>query len=142
MRHGESKVNAGLVAEKNDLTAKGKQQTKELKRHLAEEKIEVVYCSRSERCIQTMEEIMEGRPVDIPIYLSKLIGSKKMAEDWSEVRRRVKRFLADLKIEYEDNETVLVISHLAVLKMFWFELTGKNVKSIKNGAVAIFDYSK
>lgn len=131
IRHGESQANAGNAAPKNNLTKKGKEQAARLAKELAGEKIDQIYCSNTDRCIETMEAIIQDRNDDIGISLCHLISPKKKTEDFEVLRKRVKRFIEDLKIEFGE-ETVVIISHQLVIRMLWYELTGKD-EAVENG---------
>ena len=53
----------------------------------------------------------------------------------------MKLFLADLECEAENDDEVLIISHLPVIKMFEYEITGK-AGFWENGEIREFIYSK
>ena len=141
VRHGESVANAKQLAMTNELTDKGKHQSKKVARFLSQENIEHIYCSKSIRCVQTMEEILKGREEeDLEISFSLLVSAKNKNEDWQELQTRITLFIEDLKIDYEHDETILVVSHAAPIKMFVFQLTGEIV-DIDNASVTIFEIS-
>lgn len=141
VRHGESIVNAKQLALTNGLTDKGKVQARKVARYLSQEKIEHIYCSKSIRCVQTMEEILKRRDEeDIKISFSLLVGAKNKNEDWQELQNRINLFIEDLKIDYVNEETILVVSHAAPIKMFVFQLTGEIV-DIDNASATIFEIS-
>lgn len=135
VRHGESQANTGNWAEENNLTKKGKQQAKKLAVELAQERFDQIYCSNTKRCIETMETILEGRKEYINISFSKLISPKKKKEDCEKLKERIKIFVEDLKYDLRD-ETVMIISHQLVIRMFLLEMMGKD-EVLKNGEVKV-----
>ena len=137
IRHGESQANAGNVAPKNNLTKRGWEQAEQLAEELKEEKIDQIYCSNTERCLETMEAILGRRNEEINICLSKLISPKIKTEDYNKLQKRIRRFIDDLKIEFE-KETVAIVSHQLVLGMFIYELTGKTER-LGNGEIRKID---
>lgn len=143
IRHGESAQNVGLVSlgEDNNLTLKGVHQAVTAGKKLAEQKISAIYCSPSERCIQTMDEVLRVRDDNFPIHLTKLLGPKMSSEAFEKLKSRVELFLDDLKYDQEEGDTVVIISHLLVIRMIVFQLTGKD-RDFENGEIAELDYSK
>lgn len=143
LRHGESIRNAMLdeilPGEENNLTIKGVHQAVEAANSLKERKIDMVYCSPAKRCEQTMDEILRVREDQFQISFSSLIGPRMKNEDLSKVRSRVALFLDDLKNDFNDNQTVLVVSHLAVIRMIIYQLTRNPEGSIANGKIIELD---
>lgn len=139
LRHGESQVNAGnKKAGENNLTAKGRRQMAVAVKQLVGQKIEAIYCSPTLRCQESMEEILRGRGREIQVCFSKLLKPKLKEESLEELKARIEMFYDDLLVEFEGEETVLVVGHRMPLKMFVYQLTGKNV-DIANAAVSVFE---
>jgi len=134
VRHGESAKNVGLdvLGGDNNLTLKGVHQAIAVGKKLVEQKIDTIYCSPSERCVQTMDEILRLREDNFPIHLTKLVGPKTSKEQYEKMKARVELFLDDLKYEHQENETVVVISHQLVLAMMILQLTGET-RRMENG---------
>ncbi|MCL4384173.1 histidine phosphatase family protein [Patescibacteria group bacterium] len=134
VRHGEKDLN-GL------LTEKGKVQAQKVGNFLADQKITAVYCSTVGRCEQTLTEIIKNREDDLDIRFSRLIALKTKSEEYSELNQRVSRFVEDLYLEHGEEDTVVVISHNLVIRMFVYYLT-KEEAVIDEASVTIFDISK
>lgn len=130
IRHGES--------ETNNLTEKGKKQIKETREKLVSEKIDVIFCSPTNRCQETMEEILKNREDNVMISFSKLIEPKRKAETIGELKDRISLFIDDLKYEFGEDQTVVVISHKMPIRMFACILTAKDLAA-ENGSVNIFE---
>ncbi len=130
VRHAEKDVN-GLLSDK------GKWQTKRLATYLSDEKITALFCSPSPRCEQTMDEIIKNRDELSDIRFSKLIDLKTKGETYSELNRRVSRFVEDLHLEFGEDDTILVVSHNLVIRMFVYYLA-KEEAMINEASVTIF----
>jgi len=142
MRHGQSGGNVGLKGDEFDrLTLRGVKQAEEAGKKIKNRKIKVIYCSPVGRCVQTLDEILEVKKKQVPANLSRLIKPKLKKEKLEELQKRVILFLEDLKCELEEDEEALVISHLPVVKMFEYEITGK-ADFWENGEIKEFDYSR
>ena len=171
VRHGETEENvnnilAGLDCGK--LTTKGIEQSKKLGKELKEKyKIDMIFCSPLDRCRETLEYILEENPINVPIFMSKLIEERDYGEyegmeavlvDPEELNednklnkemgveslihlvKRVNLFLEDLKLE-DENSTVLVISHQEPIKIMAAKITGKTADEInvKNAEIMEFE---
>lgn len=145
IRHGESARNRGCEVpdEENNLTAKGVSQAIEIGAKLAPIKINAIYCSKTPRCEQTMDEILRVRDDNFPIHFSRLIGPKIKKESYEKLKARVELFLDDLKYDHKKNETVVVISHSLPISMALFLINGKQEKT-GNGEIkeVTVNYSK
>lgn len=168
VRHGETVANTKRIVqgrESNKLTEKGKQQAREAGKQLKKYKIDMVFCSPLDRCVETLENIMMEYPIDGEIFMCNLLEERFMGEyvgsnlddiNWKEIdednkinremgveslvdfRKRVELFLEDLKLE-EGNKTVLVVSHEGPVKMMVNKITDKDM-DIKNAQVIELDY--
>jgi broad specificity phosphatase PhoE len=134
IRHGESARNRGyeVADEENNLTVKGVHQSVAVGESLLAQKFDAIYCSPAPRCVQTLDEILRLREDNMPIHLSTLIGPKMKSENYEKLKARVKLFFDDLKYDHKKTETVVVISHQAVIGMMLF-LMKKKVRKIENG---------
>ncbi len=155
-RHGQTKQNIdGTVQgkEHGEINEKGFLQIKELIKRLKKEKIDKVISSDIPRCKITTKEILKN--IKIPVeYVSLIrekdngdfIGKKHNEFKWDdlfgtfetrkapngenleEVKERGKKFFKYLKDNYADaEETILVISHGAFLKVFIGNLLGMSL---------------
>jgi broad specificity phosphatase PhoE len=174
VRHGETEENLEhILAGKNGgkLTQKGKDEAKKLGKELKEKyKIDVVFCSPLDRCVETLENILEEYPIEGQIFMSKLIEERDFGEytgvnrddiDWNEVDqnnkinkemgiellidlvKRINLFLEDLKLE-DENSTVLVISHYTPIRVMISKITGKKFDEIEveNTSITVFEKFK
>ena len=134
IRHGESAQNVGLdkLGEDNNLTLKGVHQAVEAGKNLIDTKINAIYCSPSDRCVQTLDEVLRVRDDDFPIHLTKLLGPKTSLEPFEKLKARVELFLDDLKYDQGETDTVVIISHQLVIRMIIFQITG-NDRNLENG---------
>jgi len=134
VRHGESARNRGykVADEENNLTVKGIHQSITVGEQLREHNIGAIYCSRAPRCVQTLDEILRLRDDNMPIHLTSLVGPKLRKENYEKLKTRVELFLDDLKYDHKKIETVVVISHQAVIGMVMF-LNKKEVRKMGNG---------
>ncbi|HPJ16648.1 MAG TPA: phosphoglycerate mutase family protein [Candidatus Woesebacteria bacterium] len=123
VRHGE--------AFEGDLTIKGVKQAISAAENLKATQIDAIYCSNTNRAEQTLDEILRLRDDDIKIAFSSLVRPKMKKESLEKLKKRVELFLDDLKYDHE-KETVLVVSHSAVIKMFLY-LVKKEVKTVGYG---------
>lgn len=175
LRHGETEDNVNhILTGRNGgkLTAKGIEQAKKVGKELKEKyEIDMVFCSPLQRCVDTLNNILDQYPIEGPIHMCKLLEERDLGEyvgedinligwdevsldennktndemgveSWSELKKRVDLFLEDLKLE--EVKTVLVISHRDPLIAMINKITGKNIGEIdvKNAEVLEFDYSK
>jgi broad specificity phosphatase PhoE len=134
IRHGESAKNRGyeIANEENNLTVKGVHQSVSMGESLLVQKFDSIYCSPAPRCVQTLDEILRLRDDNMPIHLTSLVGPKMKNEPYEKLKARVELFLDDLKYDHEKTETVVVISHQAVIGMFLF-LLKEDVRKMENG---------
>jgi len=137
IRHG---LQSRLPSE-NDLTIEGLHQAVKLGEELVATKINAIYCSPAPRCEQTMDEILRIREDDLPIHFSRLIGPKMKDEPYEKLKSRINLFLDDLKYDYKDEETVVVISHLKPLQMMMVLINGEK-KNFDYGEMVSFDYAQ
>jgi broad specificity phosphatase PhoE len=173
VRHGETEDNVKRIFQGKiggKLTQKGIEQSRHVAKHLKEEhKIDMVFCSPLDRCVETLETILAEYPIEGEIIMSKLIEERDLGEyagmeyemiDWEDVNqdnkinremgvesladmeKRVNLFLEDLKLEKND-QTVLIVSHSGPIKIMINKLTGKNVEEIEieNSSIAEFDFN-
>ncbi len=155
-RHGQTKQNVeGTIQgrEHGEINEKGFAQIRALIKRLKTEKIDRIISSDIPRCKITAEEIL--KEIDVPIEYTSIIREKnngslvgKNHKDFSwedlpgtfetrkapggesleEVRKRGNDFFKNLKEKYgKSNETILVISHGAFLKVFIGNLLGMNL---------------
>ncbi len=134
VRHGESARNRGykVRAEENNLTAQGVGQAVETAKKLIRKQIGVIYCSPTNRCEQTLDEILRVKDDSQSIYMCQLIAPKTKKEKFEGVKRRVTRFVDDVKHDHKDSETILIISHKIVLAMITYVISGEK-KEFGNG---------
>lgn len=168
VRHGETVANTKRIVqgrESNKLTEKGKEQAKEAGKQLKKYKIDMVFCSPLDRCVETLENIMTECEIEAEIFICNLLEERFMGEyvgsslddiNWKEIdednkinremgveslvdfRKRVELFMEDLKLE-DDDKTVLVVSHAGPIEIMVNKITGKDME-IKNAQVIELDY--
>lgn len=143
MRHGQSGGNVGLKGkdEFDSLTLRGVKQAEEAGGKLKERKIRAIYCSMAKRCEQTLDEVLRQKNEVIPIHISRLLGPKTKKEKWENLQKRVQLFLADLECEADENDEILIISHLPVVKMFEYQIEGK-IDFLENGGIREYEVKK
>lgn len=134
IRHGEKDL-TGL------LSPKGVEQAKKVGIFLSDQKFTTIYCSNSARCEQTLNEIIKNRGETLDIRFSRLVGLKTKKESFNELNIRVSRFIEDLYLEYGDEDTVAIISHNLVIRMFVYYLAKEETK-IDEASVTIFDLNE
>lgn len=110
----------------NSLTIKGVKQAVEVAAKLADTKISAIYCSPTGRCEQTLDEILRIRSDMFPISMSRLLAPKTNLESLEKLKSRVTLFVDDLKYEFEQDDTVVAISHLAVIRMISYLVNGQD----------------
>jgi len=156
IRHGQTKQNVdGVVQgkEHGEINEKGFLQINELIKRLKNEKIDGIISSDVPRCKITTEEIL--KEIKLPVeYTSKirekdngnLVGKSHKDFSWDdlegsfetrkasdgenleEVRERGKKFFEEIKEKYsKSNETILIVSHGAFLKVFIGNLLGMSI---------------
>lgn len=174
VRHGQTIANSKKIIQGKiggKLTKKGIEQAKEVGRHLKEHhQIDMVFCSPLNRCVETLNYILEEYPIEGEILMSKLIEERDFGEysgmeehminweeidqdnkinkamgveSWKDMGKRVELFLEDLKLE--DNEkTILIVSHGGPIKIMINKLTNKesldDEVEVNNGQIFEFDY--
>ena len=143
VRHAESLKNAGLWQRgtKNRLSQNGEKQAKELAEKLKNRKIDCIYCSPTIRCKQTLEEILKIRDDEILIHLSKLIDQKRIDENMDFFQKKVGLFLDDLKYDHNEEDVVLVISHMMTLGTM-LNLLKKESRILENGEIVEIEVKK
>jgi probable phosphoglycerate mutase len=155
-RHGQTKQNVdGTVQgkEHGEVNEKGFAQIKELIKRIKSEEINKIISSDIPRCKITTEEIL--KEIKLPAEYTSIIREKdngslvgKHHKDFSwddlpgtfetrkapdgenleEVRERGKKFFEEIKEKYgESQETILLVSHGAFLKVFIGNLLGMNL---------------
>jgi broad specificity phosphatase PhoE len=171
VRHGETDANVKQVLQRETgkLTPKGILQARNVGKELKKKyKIDMVFCSPYQRCVDTLEVILNECPIDGEISMSNLIIERDVGEyegaeiymvNWDELneesklnkkmgvesilslKKRTDLFLEDLKMEDNDS-TVLILSHADTIKMMINKLTGRLFDEIEvdNATVYEFDY--
>jgi broad specificity phosphatase PhoE len=155
-RHGQTKQNVdGTVQgkEHGEINEKGFEQIKKLIQRLKGENINQIISSDIPRCKITTEEIL--KEIELPFEYTSIIREKDNGEfvgknhkdfKWEElsgtfetrkapdgenleeVRKRGKQFFEEIKEKYKDSEeTILIVSHGAFLKVFIGNLLGMNL---------------
>jgi broad specificity phosphatase PhoE len=134
IRHGESAHNRGykVAGIENNLTATGVTQSIKAGEKLLLQKIDAIYCSSAPRCVQTLDEVLRLREDNMPIHLSSLLGPKTKQENYEKLKSRIELFLDDLRYDHEDNETIVVISHMLAIQMMTYILT-ETKRRLENG---------
>lgn len=155
-RHGQTKQNVdGIVQgkEHGEVNEKGFAQIKELIKRLKTENINRIISSDIPRCKITTEEILKEKELSVE-YTSiirekdngSLVGKSHKDFSWDdlpgtfetrkapdgenleEVKERGNKFFESLKEKYSNSqETILVVSHGAFLKIFIGNLLGMNL---------------
>lgn len=173
VRHGETVANTKRIIqgrESNKLTEKGREQVREAGKQLKKYKIDMVFCSPLDRCIETLENIMVECPIDVEIFMCNLLEERFMGEyvgsslddiNWKEIdednkidremgveslvdfRKRVELFMEDLKLE-DGNKTVLIVSHAGPIRIMINKIKNENLPyeeiEVNNGQIMEFDY--
>lgn len=155
-RHGQTKQNVdGTVQGKDygEINEKGFAQIKDLIKRLKTENISRIISSDISRCKITTEEILKDK--ELPVEYTPLVREKENGslvgkshknfswddlpgtfetrkaldgENLEEVRERGKKFFEILKEKYgKSDETILVVSHGAFLKIFIGNLLGMKI---------------
>lgn len=134
LRHGEAGKNVGLrrSGESDTLTAKGVKQSVAAAEAIRDQKVDTIYCSSAERCIQTMDEILRIRDEEINIHFSRLLAPKLKKESLEKLKLRCEMFVDDLRYDHESNETILIVGHLMPLSMIHYLLANKE-RRLENG---------
>jgi len=154
VRHGESEENSlgilqGLLPGK--LSEIGIVQAEKLGKRLSEEKFDIIYCSPTSRCQETLQYISKFIDSTIPIVTSDLIRERDFGQfngkSWKEINfdeldidtpenrkmgveslvdvdKRIKQFLEEIKSKHQ-NETVLIVSHSNPIRMMLANLLQK-----------------
>jgi len=174
VRHGETIANSKKILQGKEggkLTKKGIEQAKEVGRHLKEcHKIDMVFCSPLDRCVETLNNILEEYPIEGEVFMSKLIEERDLGEyvgvehdlvdwdevnqdnkinremgveSWRDVKKRVELFMEDLKLE-DGDKTILIVSHAGPIRIMVNKATGKDLAyeeiEVNNGQIMEFDY--
>jgi len=154
-RHGQTKQNVeGIVQGKDegDINEKGFRQIKKLINRLKSEKINKILSSDVPRCKTTTIEILKEIKAHVeysPLIREKdngeLVGKNHKEFSWDdlegtfetrkaingenlvEVRERARQFFKILLKKYGEDETILVVSHGAFLKVFIGDLLGMSL---------------
>jgi 2,3-bisphosphoglycerate-dependent phosphoglycerate mutase len=155
-RHGQTKQNVeGTVQgkEHGNINEKGFAQIKELIKRLKYEDIDKIVSSDIPRCKITTEEIL--KEIKVPVEYTELIREKdngslvgKNHKDFSwddlsgtfetrkapdgenleEVKERGRKFIQDITQKFKNsNETILIVSHGAFLKVLIGDLLGMSI---------------
>ncbi len=173
VRHGETVANTKKILQGKDggkLNEKGIKQAQEAGKHLKNHKIDMVFCSPLDRCVETLNNILEEYPIESEIFMSNLIEErdfgeytgtdssminwKELDEDnkvnremgvesWNDVKKRVELFMEDLKLE-DGEKTVLIVSHAGPIRIMINKITNQELPyeeiEVNNGQVMEFDY--
>lgn len=174
VRHGQTIANSKKIIQGKiggKLTEKGIEQAKEVGKHLKEHhKIDMVFCSPLDRCVETLNNILEEYPIEGEILMSNLIEERsfgewegmedymidweKLDEDseenqemgvesWKDMGKRVELFLEDLKLE-DGEKTILIVSHGGPIRLMINKITNQELPygeiEVKNGQIFEFDY--
>ena len=134
IRHGE-------IDASGNLTDKGRWQAKQLAHFLSEQAITTIFCSPTDRCEATMIEIIKNREEISDIRFSRLVEAKMKKESYSFLNKRVAHFVEDLYAEFGDEDTVVVVTHNLVIRMFVYYLA-KIEAIIEHGSVTIFEINE
>src|SRR3989344_5102250 len=160
VRHGETKENeAGVMMGHHHgiLTEKGKEQARETALALKDKKLDHIYSSDLNRCVDTAEIIKEFHP-DTPLTFTKelrernlgiLQGQRAKEVDWTkmtgdaaglgkmeggesidELKERALDFIKQL-YEQHPNDSILLISHNGWIKQIISHFTGVHSKDIE-----------
>lgn len=173
VRHGETVANSKKILQGKDggkLNEKGIKQAQEAGKHLKNHKIDMVFCSPLDRCVETLNNILEECPIDSEIFMSNLIEErdfgeytgtdssminwKELDEDnkvnremgvesWNDVKKRVELFMEDLKLE-DGEKTILIVSHAGPIRVMINKINNKDLDymeiEVNNGQVLEFNY--
>jgi len=177
VRHGETDSNVQEVVQGQlpvPLNSKGLEQARKVGLRLKAEKIDVIYSSDLERAKQTTAEI--ARFHKIPLIYSVLLRERKFGklegmpsseykklrdssglqrhlyrpprgESYSDIDKRVKRFLSMIRKKHE-NQNVLIVSHGGVIRIFVALLTKRPLEKIfdlemhRNTAVSVIELTR
>lgn len=155
-RHGQTKENVDGTVQGNtqgNINERGFEQIRKLIFKLKEENIDRIISSDVPRCKITTQEILNE--INVPIEYTSLIREKdngeligknhkevkwddlegdfenrkaKGGENLLEVRERARKFFEELNNNFKDSEeTILLVSHGAFLKVFIGDLLGMNL---------------
>jgi broad specificity phosphatase PhoE len=173
VRHGETVANSKKILQGKDggkLNEKGIKQAQEAGKHLKSHKIDMVFCSPLDRCVETLNNILEECPIDSEVFMSNLIEERDFGEytgtesqmiDWEELdkdnkvnremgveslvdfRKRVELFMEDLKLE-DGEKTVLIVSHAGPIRVMINKINNQELPyeeiEVNNDQVLEFDY--
>ena len=158
-RHGQSEENRlGIIQGRlpGKLSEIGKNQVEKLGERLSREKIDVVYCSPINRCLETCNLIKKYIDPSIPIFISELIQERDFGkfsgknikeidfnkidndckinknlgiEELNQVYSRIKLFWEEIKTKH-CNQSVLVIGHSISLRMLIANILNKDYSEI------------
>jgi broad specificity phosphatase PhoE len=70
-----------------------------------------------------------------------LVGPKLKSENYEKLKARVELFLDDLRYDHEDNETIVIVSHLLSVQMMTFLITD-NKRRLENGEMVEVELKK
>jgi len=173
VRHGETVANSRKILQGKDggkLTENGIKQAREAGKCLKNYKIDMVFCSPLDRCVETLNNILEEYPIESEVFMSNLIEERDFGEytgtdssmidwkeldqdnkvnremgveSWGDVRKRVELFMEDLKLE-DGNKTVLIVSHAGPIRIMINKIKNEDLpyekNEVNNGQVMEFDY--
>lgn len=147
LRHGETEENAMGIFQgqlPGHLSDKGKAQARQMHEEVQKLRFDTVLCSDLQRCKDTASIVLEGMGYT-PVYtdllrerdMGNLVGKPiagavfdSSVEDATHVNTRIRKFLAELKAQYE-GKTVLVISHGYYCRLLQAMIENKkNYKSV------------
>ena len=164
-RHGETVQNKKRICQGHThgkLSREGKTQAKKVAKRLSKEKIDAIYSSDLKRATDTAKEIAKFHQLTVQFdqrlrerFFGKFQG-KAIPEKWDwrslvdegieEDQAMIERFNSFLKETHgkHKNETVLVVTHGGIKKIFIFGVNKKKTEKlgdfpIKNTSVSIFE---
>lgn len=126
------------------LTDKDRIKAKELAKAI-DDKIDVIYCSPTAKCVETMEAFLDGRQEEMEIHMCRLVGPKTKEETEEKAKNRIKLFLDDLKHELDNDQTAVVFGHGKLLTLMMEEINdsmGEEIVELEAKFFEIEPYSK
>ena len=162
LEDGRVIMNNHLESDKYDLTAKGREQIKEVTKKLKKTGLDAIYASPFLRTRQTAQIVADelGLKVHIDKRLSELdhgsmcegkteyacinLGDKKDldtkygdGESWRDARRRMFEFIKEIDKKHK-NEKVLIVSHMATLWLLESTLLGLDEEESVSGRAKLY----
>jgi probable phosphoglycerate mutase len=158
-RHGQSEENhLGIIQGRlpGKLSEIGISQVEKLGEKLSQKKIDVIYCSPINRCVETYNLIKKYIDPSVPVFISELIQERDFGEfsgkninevdfnkinDDNEINKnlgieqlnqvysRTKNFWEDIKTKHY-NQSILVIGHSISLRMLIANILDKDYSEV------------